>query len=150
MKYNLLAIIALIFFANICFSQTKNTPFNPKGTKILLYTEPNFKGKQLVIDGAGEYDLAAAMPLWNNTISSAQIPKGYVITFYNERQKPEGDLPVSGEVHSNTVKGLAIPNFKKLSCFYNAPDLSDSDFGAKRIVNFDNKISFIEIVSSTK
>ncbi len=138
-------MLTLICAVTGSYAQIKNISFKPKGTKILLYAEPNFKGKQLVIDGAGEYDFVAVMKLWNNTISSAQIPKGYSITFYDERQKDGGELPISAEVHSETAKGLQITNFKKLTCFYGSPTLSDKDFGAKKIVNFDNKISFLEI-----
>ncbi len=146
MKKYCIVIVTFVCILINAKAQTKNIPFNPTGAKILLYTEPNFKGKQLVIDGAGEYDFAAAMPLWNNTISSAQIPKGYSITFYDERQKDGGELPASGEVHSETAKGLQITNFKKLTCFYGSPTLSDKDFGTKKIVNFDNKVSFMEVV----
>ena len=120
--------------------------FNPNGTKIFLYPDPIYKGKPLILDGEGEYDFAVVMKTWNNTISSAKIPKGYSITFYDERQKDGGELPISGEVQTTNTKGLLVPNFKKFTCSYGSPNLSDNDFGAKKTVDFDNKISFIEVV----
>ncbi len=146
MKQQFLLFFLLVGCLSKNFSQTKNIPFNPQGTKILLYTEPNFKGKQLIIDGAGEYDFVSAMPIWNNAISSAQIPKSYSITFYDERQKDGGELPTTAEVNSTGNKGLNIPNFKKLTCFYGAPNVNDKDFGTKKTVDFDNKLSFMEVV----
>ncbi len=150
-KNNTLIKKTIFVFCMLCllavnsFAQAKNIPFNPTGSKILLYSEPNFKGKQLVIDGVGEYDFAAVRITWNNNISSAQIPKGYTITFYDERHKEGAELPTAAVIDSKTNKGLSIVNFKKVTCSYQSPKQSDADFGKKMTVNFDNITSFMEV-----
>lgn len=146
-KKYLLCFIMLISIST--FAQTKNTNkvFNPKGTEILLYTEPNFKGKQLVINTTGEFDLAVARPMWNNVISSIQVPDGYTVTLYDTRQVDGGELPTYVELGtSKNNKSFTIKDFKTLPTLnYVTPSSGDYSDDKIKIINFDNKTSYIEI-----
>ena len=73
-------VLSIPFFL---FAQKQQTymPFDANGKFILLYTEANYKGKQMVVDVTAytEMDLTVQR-LWNNKISSMQIPAGYMLT----------------------------------------------------------------------
>jgi hypothetical protein len=91
-----------------------NKKFNPKGTEIYFYDQANFKGKQLMINVEGDFDLLAARPMWNNAISSIQVPNGYFITLYDTNPNAEGDLATYVEIGNGKNKSFTITDFKKL------------------------------------
>jgi hypothetical protein len=140
--FSVLILLSSIF----TFAQTKNKIFNPKGTEIYFYDQPNFKGKQLMINAEGDFDLEKARPIWNNAISSIQIPNGYFVTLYDTNPYAGGDLATYVEIGSKKNKPLTIANCKKLpTTNYVTPDSPDVNSGKMIIVNFDKKTSYILI-----
>jgi hypothetical protein len=144
-KINL--ILLVMFCCKIGFAQNKSITFNPNGTKIFLYTDANFKGKLLIIDAVAypQMDLTVQAE-WNNKISSIKIPKGYSITLWDIANKDGEEVSNAAEILSSN-KSTSIPDFKKFSCSFRSAKQSDADYGKKSVINFDNKTSFIEILS---
>jgi hypothetical protein len=123
-----------------------NKKFNPKGVEIYFYDEPNFKGKQLMINAEGDFDLVAARPVWNNAISSIQVPDGYFITLYDTNPNAEGDLATYVEIGNKNNKAFTIANFKKLPTLnYVTADGPDHSNSKVKIINFDKKTSYVVV-----
>jgi hypothetical protein len=127
-----------------------NKVFSPAGTEIYFYDQPNFKGRQLMINAEGDFDLVAARPTWNNAISSIQIPNGYFVTLYDTNPYAGGELATYLEIGSKKNKPLTIPDCKKLPT-YNYVTANTPDYSATKIkiINFDKKTSYI-LVSKIK
>jgi hypothetical protein len=142
--------LLILFCSMYTFAQTKNKVFNPKGTEIYFYDQPNFKGKQLVINAEGDFDLEKARPIWNNTISSIQIPNGYFVTLYDSNPYAEGELASYVEINSKINKPLLIADCKKLPTYnYVTATTSDNSTNKIKIINFDKKTSYI-LIAKTK
>jgi hypothetical protein len=120
-------------------------PFNPKGKFILLYTEANYKGKQMVVDVTAytEMDLTV-QKLWNNKISSIQIPAGYMLTLCDVDES-KGD---KAELTSTKKQAIQIPNFKKLPTngFLKWTTNGWDENYKPQIINFDKKLSYFSIL----
>jgi hypothetical protein len=141
-------ILVVLLNGEFILAQTKaiNKVFDPNGTEIYFYDQPNFKGRQLMINAEGDFDLAVARPSWNNVISSIQIPKGYFVTLYDTNPYKGGELPTYVEIGGKKNKPLIISNCKKLPTYNyvtaNTPDYSDNKI---KIVNFNKRTSYILI-----
>jgi hypothetical protein len=143
-------IIITILFLSIPFlmqAQKQQTymPFDPHGKFILLYTESNYKGKQMVVDVTAytEMDLTVQR-LWNNKISSMQIPIGYIITLCDVDES-KGDKV---ELSNNKKQAIQIPNFKKLSTngFLKWTKNGWDENYTSQVINFDKKLSYFSIL----
>jgi hypothetical protein len=126
-------------------AQNKNLKFDPNGSKILLYTEPNFKGKQLVIEAnAFDYIDLNVQKIWNNTISSIQVPNGYSISLCDINESKGNKFEIGNFNYStyqiSDFRKLPINNFLK----WNGADWDE--IFKKQIINFDNKLSYFSIM----
>jgi hypothetical protein len=141
-------ILIVLFSSHFILAQPKgsNKTFDPNGTEIYFYDQPNFKGRQLMINAEGDFDLAVARPSWNNVISSIQIPKGYFVTLYDTNPYKSGELPTYVEIGGMKNKPLIISNCKKIPTYNyvtaNSPDYSDNKI---QIANFNRRTSYILI-----
>ncbi len=117
--------------------------FDPNGSKIIFYTEPNFKGKQLVIDGfSRDWLHLEDYPFWNNNISSVEVPKDWSVRFY-DIDEDKGDIINVGNKKYATYK---IANFKSLPFYkiliWNGKNWKENKKLKK--IDFDKKLSLVE------
>jgi hypothetical protein len=137
-------LLSIPFFL---FAQKQQTymPFDPQGKFILLYTEANYKGKQMVVDVTAytEMDLTVQR-LWNNKISSIQIPVGYMLTLCDVDESKGDKL----ELVNNKKQAIQIPNFKKTPTngFLKWTGDGWNENYKPQIINFDKKLSYFSIL----
>jgi hypothetical protein len=144
MKKIIIALIMLNTFSAL-LAQNKNLPFDANGTKIIFYTEPNFKGKQLVIEAnAYEYVDLKVQKIWNNSISSMQVPNGYAVSLCDVDESKGNKV----ELGDSDYKSYQVADFKKLP-IYNLLKWNGTDWDEvykKQTINFDNKLSYFSIM----
>jgi hypothetical protein len=112
---------------------------------VYLYTEPNFKGKQLELSVHNNIPLNFANhPIWNNKIRSIQIPEGCKLRVF-DIDSLSGD---NAEIGNKNLSILEIPDLQKMPTLKSKvwDGKTWKETNKKSTINFDNKISSFQII----
>ncbi len=140
----------------------ETTPSTPNQKEVHLYDDLNYRGDRIVIDKIGYH---AFPPYFNDRISSLIVPKGYVVTLYENYDRGGRSIILREGRHnlddfSNIVSSLVVRNADEVSNPGNEPIpgrrevqlYDDMNFRGDRIVvdktgyfafprYFDNRLS---------